>query len=282
MTDKTPGFVLDKPLCTRCGLCVEDCPINVLELDSSGFPAVKAERADGCVSCQHCLAICQQGAVTVGGVGPADTQPLRPELLPKFEQMDHLVRARRSIRRYRDIDVEPALIARLLDALENAPTGVNARDLTFTMIDQRSVMSALRERVMDSIAAALESGASPQRADFLAGVVKAWRTRGRDVVFRTAPHMLVVSCPPTTPTAQQDVPLTLAYFELLAQSAGLGTVWCGYFRLLCEALPALKALVSLKEDAVYYAMLFGYPAVKYARTVQRAGSARIHRVASIG
>src|SRR5512147_2891744 len=100
MTPPDLGFVVEKPLCNCCGLCVKDCPTGTLELDGFGFPQVHAERAGACVFCQHCLAICAQGAVTIRGVRPENTQPIRPELLPSFEQMDHLVRARRSVREY--------------------------------------------------------------------------------------------------------------------------------------------------------------------------------------
>ena len=71
------------------------------------------------------------------------------------------------------------------------------------------------------------------------------------------------------------MPLALAYFELLAQSAGLGTVWLGLLKRALEILPELKALLGLPGDHVYYAMLFGHPAVRYARTVQRRGTARL-------
>jgi hypothetical protein len=66
-------------------------------------------------------------------------------------------------------------------------------------------------------------------------------------------------------------------FELLAQSAGLGTVWCGLLKLAFESAPTLKSLVDLPPGHHYYAMLFGHPAVHYARTVQRDDAATIKR-----
>ena len=77
---------------------------------------------------------------------------------------------------------------------------------------------------------------------------------------------------------QEDVNLTLAYFELMAQSAGLGTVWCGLAKMALELLPGLKASVGVPQGHYYYTMLFGQPAVHYARTVQRDGIGRIRRI----
>jgi len=39
-----------------------------------------------------------------------------------------------------------------------------------------------------------------------------------------------------------------------------------------------KAFLDLPEDHVYYAMLFGIPAVQYPRTVQREGTARLREI----
>jgi len=44
------------------------------------------------------------------------------------------------------------------------------------------------------------------------------------------------------------------------------------------ALPELKRLIALPPEDVYYGMLFGYPAVRYARAVERKGTATIRRV----
>jgi len=74
------------------------------------------------------------------------------------------------------------------------------------------------------------------------------------------------------------VNLTLAYFELLAQSAGVGTVWCGMAKMALELLPELKAVVGVPSGHYYYTMLFGLPAVRYARTVQRDEAGHIRRI----
>jgi flavodoxin/NAD-dependent dihydropyrimidine dehydrogenase PreA subunit len=43
--------------CTKCGLCVENCPVNVISLDP--FPVFKEE---DCIACYHCERICPEGA----------------------------------------------------------------------------------------------------------------------------------------------------------------------------------------------------------------------------
>jgi nitroreductase/NAD-dependent dihydropyrimidine dehydrogenase PreA subunit len=274
----TLDFHVDPGLCGRCGLCADDCLNGVIALEGEDFPNIPADREGNCIDCQHCLAICPEGALSIRGRHPGASLPFPPGALPSLDQVDLLVRGRRSVRQYRDENVDPELIARLLRALEHAPTGVNCRKLTFTVIQDKDLLARFRSRVMAALVALCASGQMPEFASYLAQRVHLWSDQGRDFLFRGAPHLLLVSAPADAPTAAQDVPLTLAYFELLAQSAGLGTLWLGLLKRSLELLPELKALLDLPPDHGYYPMLFGHPAVHYARTVQRQGGARIRRV----
>ncbi len=268
-------FNIDAKRCTRCGLCSLDCPARIIRQEGSALPCIEPEQESLCYQCQHCLAICPTGAVSILGRDPADSLPLTPGSLPSLDQVERFVRGRRSIRRYRDENVDPALVKRLLTTLANVPTGVNRRELIFTVIDDREVMQGLRATFYQALADAAETGRVP---DYLKTAAPAYFDQKIDRVFRGAPHALIVSAPPDAPCATQDVALALAYFEFLAQSAGLGTVWWGMIKTILEALPEHKALVGLQPDHVYYAMLFGMPTVHFTRSVQRDDAAVIRRV----
>jgi nitroreductase/NAD-dependent dihydropyrimidine dehydrogenase PreA subunit len=263
--------------CNRCGLCVSDCPSHIIEQHGDNLPFVSMENEEKCLECQHCLAICPTAAISVFGLNPADSLPVSADVWPRLEQMTHLVRGRRSVRKYCDQNVDSGLIGRLLATVANSPTGVNSRLLTFTVIDDKGQLHCLREKVMAELVKASKAGCIPERLAYIENAISAHVEHGIDVIFRGAPHVLIVSAPPQSPCTTEDVPIALAYFELLAQSAGLGTVWCGLLKLAFESVPALKALVDLPPGHHYYAMLFGHPAVHYTRTVQRDGAATIKR-----
>jgi len=266
-------FNINSELCTRCGLCVCDCPAQIIKQEGSDIPLIAPEQEALCYQCQHCLAICPTAALSILGRNPAHSLPLTAGVRPTLDQVDCFVRGRRSIRQYRDENVDPALIQRLLATLANVPTGVNRRELTFTVIDDKVVMQGIRVKLYKAMAA--EAGRVPE---YLGQAAAAYFEKGQDRVFRGAPHALIVSAPPDAPCPHQDVALALAYFEFLAQSAGLGTVWWGMMRSILEALPELKPLVNLPPGQVYYAMLFGVPAVHFARTVQRDDAAKVVRI----
>jgi nitroreductase/NAD-dependent dihydropyrimidine dehydrogenase PreA subunit len=272
------NFTVQSDRCTRCGLCVSDCPVRIIEQRDGEPPFVPAESEANCLECQHCLAVCPAAAVSVFGLNPDDSLPVSAGVWPPLEAMLHLVRGRRSVRHYADENVDPALIGRLLAAAANSPTGINNRSLTFTVIDDKDVLRRFRAQVMQALIKAAGAGRIPDRFAYIHTAISAYVEHQADVVFRGAPHVLIVSAPPQSPCATEDVPIALAYFELLAQSAGLGTVWCGLLKLAFESAPELKALVGLPPGHHYYAMLFGHPAIHYARAVQRDNAAAIHRV----
>jgi len=271
-------FSVNDGRCTRCGLCVLDCPAFIIDREGDGLPHIEPDKEPLCLQCQHCLAICPTGAVSILGRKPEDSQPLSADSFPRLEDMSRFVRGRRSVRQYKDENVDPGLLRQLLATLANVPTGVNQRKLTFSVIDDKAVMQRLREKTLAALAAAVESGRIPEDCVYLRRLAPAYYRQRRDLMFRGAPHALIVSAPPTAACGHEDVVLALAYFELLAQSAGLGTVWWGMLRMVFETLPELKPLIGVPDGHFYYAMLFGVPAIRYARTVQRDDAAVIRKV----
>jgi NAD-dependent dihydropyrimidine dehydrogenase PreA subunit/nitroreductase len=276
------SFSVQSDRCTQCGLCVRHCPSRIIEQNGDKVPFVSAENEENCLQCQHCLAVCPTGAISVFGLNPADSLPVSPDRWPTFEQMTHLVRGRRSVRFYHDKDVEPDLISRLLASSAHAPTGCNSRMLTFTVIDKRDVLHCLRDKVMQGLAKADKEGRIPSQTPFIKEAISAYYDRHIDGIFRGAPHAIIVSAPPEAPCGMADIPISLAYFELSAETAGLGAVWWGMLNLACDTVPELKPLFGLAANHHYGGMLFGYPAIYFARTGQRDHAATIRRLGMPG
>ena len=61
--------------CRGCGLCARDCAFGVLTM-KEGRPAVRDGREGQCMDCQHCLAVCPVGAVTINGVAAEKGVPV--------------------------------------------------------------------------------------------------------------------------------------------------------------------------------------------------------------
>lgn len=261
------NFLADQERCVGCESCVDDCPLLVLTMDGE-TPAVVSDRASMCIHCLHCLTVCPTGAVSIDGFTSEDCVELEA-MLPEADQMEALIRGRRSVRSYLDENVEPPVMERLLQVAWQAPTGVNARDVLFTVVDDREVMNRLRETVMDRLAEIVHGETLPEYLGFFAGFVKLWQEKGIDTLFRGAPHLLITSAPKGAPCPDQDCIIALSYFELFAHSLGLGTVWDGLARsAFVELMPDLTAELGVPGDhTLGYVMAFGKPAVEYHRTV---------------
>ncbi len=269
------NFSVDESRCTRCGMCELDCVAGIIHQRGNRAPTIDPENERKCFKCQHCLAVCPSGAISILGKSPENSQAINPESFPSFEKMSALVRGRRSIRHYRQENVEPRLIEELLRVLAYVPTGANACGLTFTVIDKISAM----ERIQKSIIA--EVKASPRGKNIserYAAMVALPEEKLKQQLFRGAPHAIIASAPPTVPCASEDTALAIAQFDLLAHSAGLGCVWWGFLRLICSISPSIKAILGIPEDHIFSAALFGYPVIKFARIVQKDEAESVRRI----
>jgi nitroreductase/NAD-dependent dihydropyrimidine dehydrogenase PreA subunit len=263
-------FVVNKERCISCGQCAADCLVSIIDM-VDGHPSIARQNGPKCIRCQHCLAICPTAAISILGVDPAECLPVTGEL-PHADKIERLIKARRSVRRYKKEDLDPALIQRLLDVASYAPTGKNVRQVRFTVIDNRQMMDKFRTQAMDLLAQCVREGKLPPGMEFFADHVKLWETAKVDIIFRGAPHLVIASAPKNCPAPEPDCLIALAYFELFAQSLGVGTVWTGLAKWLINVvLPELKISLGIPQDHVMgYVMAFGKPLVGYARTVKHA------------
>lgn len=279
-------FLLDKNKCTKCGRCINTCSGMVLTFGPDGFPEMKAfERFGwrGCWKCQHCLAVCPQGAISIFDKKAEDSLPPPSPEMGRY--MEQLVVNRRSCRRYLDQDVDPKIISRILSVLSAAPTGGNSCNVEYTVIDDK-------ERVREIWRLAylkMESNAkrhiyTHSFSDFYYGKMKqSERTvRKNDFLFCGAPHLFIAheKCAGKWAEGSKvNCNIATAYFELLANAFGLGTVIMSYPAEVLEEL-ALEARAMLDIPKNHYMKLmvgFGYPEIPYARGVQKDRGRKIHR-----
>jgi Fe-S-cluster-containing hydrogenase component 2 len=269
------NFVVDAEKCTHCDACARDCPRGIIRINKE-LPEVPESLEEDCLQCQHCLAVCPAGAVSVFGLKPQDSLLLVDGAFPSHTQMKTLVRGRRSVRQFLDENIHAKYIDELLADTAHAPTGCNDRDLIFSVVNDREVMRAFLEKMVTALEERQKAGVPVPV--FLVDAAARYRRDGGDDFFRGAPHLLVVSAGNKATCGAEDVIIALSCFELLAQSAGIGTTWCGMLKFAVEAAPALREPLGLSANTPFYAMMFGRPAVRYARTVQRDTAAEIRRI----
>ena len=255
---------VDVAKCVKCGRCVADCNPRALERSSSGTPQWSKEGKDRCCHCQHCLAICPTGALSIFGNDPADAEAVRE--VPAPDELLNLIKRRRSYRSYRPEGIDRETMAKLKNMLAWVPTGCNDHRLFFGFIDDAQVMAEFRRDYLAALLHLVEANApgSERFARYRQRLVD-----GEDVIFRGAPHMVLACTPADAPCADVDPVIALSYFELYAQSLGLGTLWCGLFIWSLRAMPEFLGRLGVPEGYVPgYAMMFGNTGLNYPRATQ--------------
>lgn len=264
MTGK--NLVIDKEKCIHCGLCINDCITFALEFDGNKNPEFAEGGEDRCIKCQHCLAICPTGALSILEKNPENSDRVLPQY--NADELLNLIKSRRSFRHFKSENVSPETIEKLKNMLNWIPTGCNNHGLHFSFIEDINVMNDFRDYTNKKLVKILQK--SPVKG--LAGKFSRYKDaliNGNDVVFRNAPHMVVVSAPLSAPCVNVDPIIALSYFELYAQSMGIATLWCGFAQACLQIFPELCRELKIPDGyKASYVMMFGPADVKYARTTQ--------------
>ena len=263
MTEK--NLIVDKDKCVSCGLCVKDCIAYALELDENKKPRFSNGGENRCIQCQHCLAVCPVGTISILNKKPQDSDPVWEQ---NPNAIFNLIKSRRSIRHYKPENLDEQTMQKLKDMLNWTPTGCNFHKLHFAFVEDKEVMDKIRTHVNTKLIKILTEGLVSKIKTKFSHYQNAL-LKGEDVIFRGAPHMVVVSAPLNAPCVNIDPVIALSYFELYAHSLGVGTCWCGFAHICMQFFPELARQMKVPEGyKIVYVMLFGKPDVKYSRTTQ--------------
>lgn len=263
-------LTIDQDKCKCNGLCVKECPTQIIEMtDKEAFPSLVENAEDYCLKCGHCVAICPHDALTLKDMPLDESPPLQKELLPGAENMKQLLTARRSIRRFKKEPVPHDLLKDLIDVARYAPTGSNKQQVNWTVFEDSAEIKHLAGMVIDWIR--LMSGKMPDEDmnKRMERLVARW-DNGIDPILHGAPHLILVHSQSDLPLAQTDCVIALTYLELYAYSQGLGTCWAGYLNSAANFYPPLIEALNLPaEHKCFGAVMLGYPQYKYTRIPKR-------------
>ena len=282
-------FKIDKNKCIKCGKCINTCSGMVIEFGNDGYPRMKEfERFGwrGCWRCQHCLAVCPQGAISIFDKDPKDSLSFPPKEMGTY--MEQLITTRRSCRRFLDKNVDPDIITGMLNAMSAAPTGGNAQGVEYTVIDDKERVHEIWNsayKTMDE--KAKKHVYTHSFSDFYYGKMKQSEktVRKDDLLFCGAPHLFIAhekSEGKWAEDAKVNCNIATAYFELLCNAHGLGTAIMSYpAEVLNELAPEARQMLSVPKNHYMGLIIgFGYPETTYARGVQKERGRKIHRYSS--
>lgn len=286
---REPGYAkVDERTCTQCGLCAKICPAEVLIMDG-GKLQVSDKSLFGCIACGHCMMICPTGAITVTGRGisPQDLLPLPGQNeRANVDQLEALMRARRSVRRFREKPVDPKLVERVVELASTAPMGIPPWDIGCVSIIGREEVRRVANEIIKGyegflkifkpwLLAAMRPFIGKVKYEMFAnfvrplaeGYVRAHR-EGRDKLFYNAPVLLIFHNSPYTDVL--DAGIACTYAMLAAESLGLGSTMIGGAPPILQRNKALCRKLGIPDsNKPSVALILGYPAVRFRKTIRR-------------
>lgn len=261
-------FDYDK--CSNDGICANVCPRRLIVLDATtSKPVTIPEVSELCISCGHCLAVCPTSAITLNGISPEDCPTIAKKQLPSYEQVDLLMRSRRSIRVYKDKPLDRKIIEQLLDTCRYAPSGTNSQPVHWIVASGYERLNCLAQMIIDWMQQMVEVKNPIAERMRLDVVVESWK-RGEDRIFRGGPAVIMAHAPEIGSLPLENCVIAMTFLDLAAASLGLGTCWVGYLMLAATEHAQIIEVLGIPEGHLLYgAMIVGYPKYTYQRIPQR-------------
>jgi nitroreductase/Pyruvate/2-oxoacid:ferredoxin oxidoreductase delta subunit len=279
---------IDDRTCARCAQCAGICPAEVLVVEDGGV-RVREDSLFGCIACGHCMMVCPEGSIRVTGRGlsPDDLLPLPPpEERATADQLAALMRARRSVRRFKDMEVESEILERIVDTAASGPMGIPPWDVGCVTVSGRAKVQELAGEIVRGYEGFLKvfkpwlltlmrpfvrKATYDQFKHFirpLAQIYVGGRREGRDLLFYDAPAVIVFHHSPYADAA--DATIACVYAMLAAESLGLGTTIIGGAPPILQRNQGLCRRLGIpKGNTPAIALILGYPATHFKRAVRR-------------
>ncbi|MHA1729168.1 MAG: nitroreductase family protein [Promethearchaeota archaeon] len=298
---------VNKEKCTKCGLCMQNCPFKAWEEGEDGFPKIKEKYE--CFSCFNCLVACSVGAVEIvstynatGGFWKTSPYPLpiKKPLEPKDEngnptewnEIEKQVFNRRSVRNYKDKPVPESLIQRVLEAGRFAPSAGNCQPWKFIVLTNQELIAEIEQNALNTIKMAygiytsknediiknlkgvvegppyLPGTFDPRLA--LGGMGMLVRDNGQvGAAFKAPVVILLLADTRAISGPELNIGICGQNMNLVANSLGIKALWNGFVGSGAN-VPQMREKLGIKQPwTVITSLCLGYPKFKQEGVVPR-------------
>jgi nitroreductase len=157
-----------------------------------------------------------------------------------------IIKARKSIRAYKDKTLPKDIVNSILEAAKYAPTARNLQELEYKVI----ISKALISKLSDGVAAAMQSEGMPLKGP----------PGAKPNFFYSAPLLIIITAPKDNLWASGDAGLAAQNIMLYATSIDLGSVFIGMAKLIEKDKSLMKTLHIADNINIVAAVICGYPA----------------------
>jgi nitroreductase/NAD-dependent dihydropyrimidine dehydrogenase PreA subunit len=281
-------IIIDSAKCTRCGFCIDECPNDVLGLNSdAGTDEIEIRYPDQCCICGHCVAICPEDAINHQEMPTQRFEDLADIRIPP-ENMKSLLLSRRSIRAFEEKAISRELLEQLIETGVHAGTSSNGQTEGFIIIEDRDKIAELEQIVIEVLwnaglkhlgstlgvkFARMKYGHEMARQYIAYHSIIKNRKRNNQLgglIFRNAPAVIVIHGIRVNYLAHANCAIAARNMEIMARSMGLGTCWAGFLTSAAHISRKIGKYLGISSDRnVYGALMIGYPKHQYRKSIPR-------------
>jgi nitroreductase/NAD-dependent dihydropyrimidine dehydrogenase PreA subunit len=296
--DSVTSISIDADRCRKDGLCAQVCPVRIFVAPKGDLPVV--QRAEDCVLCGQCVAICAHQAILHSRLDLGRLVRIEERHPVEGPAAIELLRQRRSVRVYKSDPVPRDLLERIVEVAGFAPTSAHGKEgwvRSVTVVSGPDQMQRVRDLTVEYLrelrgllGSAMVGFVARFKVEPRRGIGMlpdldlrlAEHDQGRDAILYDAPAAVFVHTPEATHEPSADCDAALFAMMIAAQAHGLGTCWNGWLAKAASAFKAKRAtglrrmLAIPDHHQVGAAMTIGFPALRLHSIPQR--ETRIHWV----
>ena len=266
-------ITIDQDRCNACGLCVKICHEFCIYLEDH----ILRIDEDYCSTCTQCIAICPRQALSWDHTGP---EAYDRALLPSSQQVDELLRQRRTIRDFKPEKIDRALLEEIVNYAVYAPT--HSFEMRALIVDDAQMIQQIdtaifrfssrvyrwmyRPKFFHSIVRAF----TPSREhEYLKAKPKLEVAMKRGRNFKTVPPAIVfIIADRRIPLSLESAQYALHSINLYAHTRGLGCRNLVGNQMFLNRSGSIRQQLGLgKHERLFGTMAIGYPAVKFRNKV---------------
>jgi len=241
-----------------------------------------------CNLCGHCVSLCPTDAIVHHKMNHDNFLPVDRKLNFDTEDFVHFLRKRRSHRHFKEEAVPLGDLEMLADVCRYAPTGSNRQAVELKIIRSPEKIERLSNHTVDHFVGLIdqvdarvaqleaEGKEVPRSVRDLHTTLSRYkgmevaRTAGLDVIFYSAPVVIVFHSSEASTTPKDDCVIAAQTMSMTAMTMGLESCYIGLFTNASRAHPAILEELKLpRGHQVYSTLIMGYPKIRFFKTVDR-------------
>ena len=271
--------------CIRCRRCEKACPAGIFAWNEGNMLVQKEQF---CIGCGHCAAICPSHAVVHTLFPPDTVHEYAAGDLPTPEQVELLLKSRRSNRSFTSKSIPEDILLRIIDAAYAAPTAQNIRSVQVVAVTDPVMLYTISALTVDSFAKAAKKLENPfiklllhrQMASVYAMIPKFKAMHRKlhdgkgDPVLHRARAVLFFCAPPDSRFGYADCNLAYQNASLMAESLGVSQFYTGFVLsgMKQDKKNQLIKTLNLTDVKIFAGMALGMPSFRFERYTDRAHS----------